>query len=574
MPKSPAPPHAGLDEVERAISLLQGRDPRHERARRETMTALLERRHVLESELAAKRRTRRRRALVVGANVVALAAVAFVASRFVGRARGLRVALAAEEAPFAARGFVEAAANDLSGVSSFAVEAPAASCFVALSTSGAVTMHTGATTATADRSLGWCACAAERVTVEQAAGGGGLAVMRVDARVVGGRFARPWLTVGPRVWAPGGEECSESTLDDWIADRRWPQAPVDEPWLDGAPARSYLKRAGFRVVSGVDPSRPFGVVEAPPGSCFLAVGNGDDTLSLRAGGGARRIAGARGALAWCKEASETVTVWRDGSAGVVILSASASSIGGVLGARECAEIAGIHVAGESTWLGDEDLAWDAASLLHASTVSDVHASALPAAPGDVDSRLVAVARRGGSGGASVAWQPSNAVLACDPPLDDSAAPREAICASTEPVSWWRRGDSPAAAAHASLPIWLSLLEPRREPDAVARVPELLSLARRLAREGFAPSVLEGVTELPDGVRVVGRAGEDAVVAVGLGPRAPWVFPFTDGVPWDLGDSPRVVALGPGATVKLVASPPPNAPMPKRRTVVFRHAAAR
>ena len=107
---------------------------------------------------------------------------------------------------------------------------------------------------------------------------------------------------------------------------------------------------------------------------------------------------------------------------------------------------------------------------------------------------------------------------------------------------------------------------------MARIPELLALARRLVREGFEPTVLEGVTELRDGVRVVGRAGEDAVVAIGLGPKPPWVFPYTDGVPWDLGDAPRVVAAAAGAAVKLTSSPPPDAPLEKRRTVVFRHAA--
>jgi hypothetical protein len=83
-------------------------------------------------------------------------------------------------------------------------------------------------------------------------------------------------------------------------------------------------------------------------------------------------------------------------------------------------------------------------------------------------------------------------------------------------------------------------------------------------------MLEGVTELASGVRIVGRADEDAVVAIGLCPRAPWTFPYTDGVPWDLGDPPRVVELKPGATVTLATSPPPPAPVDKRRTVVFRH----
>ena len=116
-----------------------------------------------------------------------------------------------------------------------------------------------------------------------------------------------------------------------------------------------------------------------------------------------------------------------------------------------------------------------------------------------------------------------------------------------------------------------MLEAHSEPDAAACISELLALTRRLTRDGFEPTVLEGVTELPDGIRVVGRAGEDAIVAVGLAPKSPWAIPYTDGVPWDLGDAPRIVALQPGLAVKLGSSPPPSAPLDKRRTVVFRHA---
>jgi hypothetical protein len=72
--------------------------------------------------------------------------------------------------------------------------------------------------------------------------------------------------------------------------------------------------------------------------------------------------------------------------------------------------------------------------------------------------------------------------------------------------------------------------------------------------------------------VVGRAGEDAVVAVGLVPARPWVLPYTDRIPWDLGDAPRVVKVSPGDTVKLTASPIPALPLSARRTVVFRHTA--
>jgi hypothetical protein len=571
VPKPPAPPHTGLDEVERAISVLEGRHPEHERIKRETMTAVEERRLALEKELAASARRRRRRLVVIAANAAALAVAAFVGWRLVDRARTIRAALDVAEGPFTANGLGEIASNELSAGGTLEADTPASSCFVAVSTTGRVQVRLGATVVAGDRTVGWCACGADHVAAESSPGGGGLAVLHVDARAVGGPLARPWAPFAPTTWGHGGEECADAMLDAWIGDHRWPRASVDERWLDESPSRASLRSAGFRVVSGVDPGRPFGVVEASAGDCLLAVAHHDEVLSLRATGGTRRIAGAHGAMAWCNGAADTATVWREGTSAVVVLAAPASRVGGLIGARECAEIAGARVPTDGTWLRDEDLAWDATSVLRASALGSVVAGSLPQEPVGTATRLSAVAW---STGASMLWHPSSAVVACDPPLDASSHERESVCASTEPVAWWRKNDVAAAAASAPLPFWLSSLEARREPDAVATVPQLLSLARRLVRNGFEPSVLEGVTELSDGVRVVGRAGEDAVVAVGLGPKAPWAFPYTDGVPWDLGDQPRVVALEPGMAVKLVSTPPPNSPMEKRRTVVFRHAAGR
>ena len=176
-------------------------------------------------------------------------------------------------------------------------------------------------------------------------------------------------------------------------------------------------------------------------------------------------------------------------------------------------------------------------------------------------------------GAAIAPDPPSTAFACDPPLAPATGIRESICAQVAPVSWWHRGDAKAGGARATLPPWLSTLDSHHEPDAVARIPEMLTLARHLAREGFEPTLLEGVTELAEGVRVIGRGGEDAVVAIGLNPGPPWTLPYfaAGTAPWDLGDAPRVVPLEPGKSVTLVASPPSSASLEKRRTVVFRHA---
>ena len=152
----------------------------------------------------------------------------------------------------------------------------------------------------------------------------------------------------------------------------------------------------------------------------------------------------------------------------------------------------MRVPANGAWLRDEDLAWDASSVLRASALGSVTAGPLPQEPTGTPTRLAALAW---ATKASIAWSPTSAVVACDPPLDTASQEHESVCASTEPVAWWRKSDVAAAAASAPLPFWLSSLESRREPDAVATVPQILSLARRLVRDGFEPSVLEGVTEL-------------------------------------------------------------------------------
>ncbi len=419
--------------------------------------------------------------------------------------------------------------------------------------------------------MAWCACEAAHVAIDAAPGPAtiGLAVLRIDAAALGGPLARSWVEFTPGAWGDGGRECADATLDHWIEGH--PPSGTDSEgtqagWLDADPSRAGLRRAAFRVIASVEPSHPFGIVAAPAGDCAIAVSKSGETLSLRAAGGEWLVSHAHGALAWCTSTAETRTVWRDGTGPVAVIAAPGARLGGLLGARECADAAGVIVAADATWLRGEDLPWEAAAVLRASSASDVTSAPLRVEPGAPDARLVALAL---SLGASAVSEPEGVVLACDPPL--AAGSRDSVCAHSAPVSWFNKKDAPAGAARASLPFWLSTLEGHRELDAVARIPELLTLARRLTREGFEPTTLEGITELPSGVRITGRAGEDAVVAVGLASRPPWAFPYSDAVPWDLGDAPRVVSLRPGESVTLTSSPPPTAPLNTRRTVVFRHA---
>jgi hypothetical protein len=576
VPKPPAPtppPPAGLAEVERALSVLEGRHPEHERIRRETVAAAEQRGHALAKDRAVRARRRRRRAAAIACTVIALTTAGRVGWWIVRRARVIRASLEREEAPLVSRGATEIASNELSARNTLEVDLPGPSCLVAVSTAGAVRVQRGGTSLQASPSVGWCSCAPGHVTLEASGERPGLGLLRLDARDFGGPLARPWAQATPSVWGTGGGECAEAMLDDWLAARRGPRPTFDAHWLEARPERASLARAGFRPVSDVEPGRPFGVVDSAADQCTLAVGRAEDELSLRVRGGERPVAHAHGAMAWCGRAAETTTVWREGwregASSVIVLSAPAGRVGGLLGARECADLGGVHVSPDATWLRDEDLAWDATSLMQVSALAEITSAPLPIEPGAAAWDVTALAR---SAGARVAWAPSGVVIACDPPLLAPSPERTSMCATAGPVSWWRRTEAPASLGHAPLPFWLSLFESHHEPDAIARIPALLALARRLAREGFEPTVLEGVTELADGVRVVGRAGEDQVVAVGLGPKAPWAFPYArGGVAWHLGDPPRVVSLQPGVALKLVASPPPDAPLEKRRTIVFRHA---
>jgi len=578
-PREPQEP--GLAEVERALSVLEGRHPEHERARRETLTAAAQRQAALAKEHAARARQRRRRMVVLALNVLAFGAAAHVGWRFWTRARALREKLDRAEGPFAEAGWTEIATNTLAARARLDANVPAGSCAVAVSSSdGLLRARAGGRSVEATHAVGFCTCetgvaASVEAQPSSLLGAVGIAWMQIDARAIGGPLARSLARTPSILWGDGGEACADATFDAWLADGRTSDSGVDDAWLSEQPAREPLRRAGFHVAAKVLPGRPFAVVAAPADHCSLAVSDANERLSLRVTGGGRPISGVRGSLAWCGSQAMTATVWREGTSSVVVLAGPATAVGGLLGARECAAAAGVLVAPEATWLPEPDLAWEAATVLRASVragaSTTVAASAVPAEPGSPEAGLAVLVL---SARALVASDPPSATTACDPPLDAAAVLRESVCIEAPPVSWWRRADAPAAFSHAPLPFWLAPLEPLRDPAALALVPKLLGLARRLGADGFAPTLLEGVTEVADGIHVIGRANEDAIVAIGLGPNDPWVFPFANDKPWQLGQSPERVALAPGQSVKLTASPLPNAPPEKRRTVVFRRDARR
>ena len=80
---------------------------------------------------------------------------------------------------------------------------------------------------------------------------------------------------------------------------------------------------------------------------------------------------------------------------------------------------------------------------------------------------------------------------------------------------------------------------------------------------------EALVEQPTGVEVLGRTGEDAVVAVGVAPSDPFVYPLADDLPWTLDEPPQIALVKPLEKVTLVTSLKKLPPIGTRRTVIFR-----
>ena len=439
-------------------------------------------------------------------------------------------------------------------------------CFVAVAPAqGLLDVEHGGESLKGEGSVAWCACNSERVAVTRGSPSdlvSPLCLLRIDARLVGGLEGLGALDPRPATRSARGEDCHVEDFDGWLSEKRYPASHVAAAEVDGDLSR--LRALGLVPVAVVSRGRDFAVVEPDAGSCRVAFSRSpDDVLSLRITGGDRPLKGVRGPIAWCDSGAHTYTVWREGNGEVVVVSAPAAHLGGLFGLGE--KIARAHLATPRTWAAPEDLPWDAAQTLRGSGVAD----ATPTLGGTItdpkltpDGRLVALSAQ--EGGAFV-----------DPRGDVVCDSKPGVCAQLAPQAWRQRGTAGAVGvAQAPLPFWLAVLGPVKEPQVLSSMVALLGLARRLRGEGFEPTTLEGVKESEGGVEIIGRGGDDAVVAVGLGPKPPFVFPWSDGVPWRLGDDPRIVELKPGERAVLSAEQQPTAPKEARRTVVFRRSAAR
>jgi hypothetical protein len=571
-PRSTRGKKAGSDlhEVERALSVLDGRDPEFIRAQRETREAAIARSAVLDTQREQARRQRAVKNVATLAVLGTLAAGGGYGRVLYTRMQTLAAGLDAVSANFNVGGFTALSSSKVFAPHALEIDAPPLSCFIAVTSAsaGEMTVAHGSLSANHARSIGWCACDSEHVTVRAppaASPTEGIRLLSVEARAIGGREGWASLSARPDAFASGGDACQEKALVGYIADRRFPPQPVDARWIESGPG-ALLARAGFRVVAGSGVGRRFALVEPEAdlaaARCLLAVRTGvappDDPLLLEDAHGA--IVAQGPALLWCDERGRLLTVRSSGTNVLVVAAAPSARVGGLLGGREWALRAGVKEI--ATWMPADGFAADAAALLRASGLQDV---STPTA--HFDAHFVAVSMHSP---ASLIRDtlPNADGPSCEPSLETGAL--QAACVQIDPQPWLSGPGEKVGLAAAPVPFWMSVMADQRDPEALRAELALLALARRLTSEGFEPTMFSGVTPVgPGTISVLGLAHNDAVVAIEVRASPPWVIPYTDGPTWTLAGDPREVPLTAGARVTLTAKPSPDPTQKQSRTIVFR-----
>lgn len=582
MPGPPPPKPKGQDdlaEVERALSVLKGRDPEFERARRQDEEARAKRRaQIDEASRAETGKVRTRRIALIGIGIVLAGVAVFAGTMFRSEvARRGRIEKASDS--YRAMGFTILETSGRSSPGTLE-ETPDKGCLIAVST-GDAPIKVARASGDAIEGKGpvvFCTCATEKVTItSQVDKEGGLALLRIESPAIGGSKAFAFLPFKPGTTARTDDACAEQSLDAWIDGKRHPaQAPPDEKWLKEDPKRAAaFEAAGFKTIGGVAADRPFGVVDLPKESCVVAIGKPGDALTLRLKGGATPIANADSAFARCAVGEQTVVIERaqHATAGAVtVIAAPAAQIGGTVGLEEILEPARLKIGAKAIAVPPADHAWNAKQLLVASAVPEgvVTMATAPNIPADNDARLASVSFGGPN--ALVAVPAEEVFSFCEPILSDTSL--DAMCVFTGPHAWKiSSSESVAGVARAKLPFWLFGLQEAKEPAAMKVAADVVTFTRRMKRLGFEPTAMEAMTETPNGVDVLGRANEDAVIAFGLAPAPPWIFPYADDAKaaWSItAGEPRIVPVKVLEKVKLVSTAKGTLPSKEtRRSVIYR-----
>ncbi len=571
MASPPPKPKKGPDdlaEVERALSVLKGRHPEHERLTREDE----EKRKVRAAEMAktardegVKERARRNWVLVIALPAVALATfIGFLFHREISR-RG-RIEQATD--PFRAMGFVVVETSPARANDQLETQLEPG-CALAVSTSkGSIKIARGASTAEGEGPALFCTCTSEKVTLaSNVESGGGLALLRIDAAALGGTKAVPFAPIKPSTLLRTDDACAEASLDAWIEAKRYPRKPKGDGWLGADPKRKPLAVAGFHVLGEASAGDPFTVVDVPKGNCLVATSDAaGDKIGLRVKGGEMVVALTAGTVGRCAEGEGTISVVREGTGEVTVLAAPAATLGGLFGLREVLRETGITPAAAD--VPAKDRPWDARQVLLASQISEalVSTAAAPDVPNDDQPRVVTLSFE--TPNALTPDLPDDVYSYCDPTLDAKVV--DALCVFSGPQRWKpSSGEAIGGLARAKLPSWLFALHGITDPVALKGMTQTFALARRATREGFVPTTLEALTEQANGVEVLGRTGEDAVFVIGVAPDPPFVYPLTDGPVWTLDGAPRVVPIKPLERITFTTGGKPLPPIAKRRTIVFR-----
>lgn len=562
-------PDDALDEVERALSVLGGRHPETERLRREEAEARAKKQVELAALAAEDRKVELRRRVGISAGAVVGVVAVVALGVFVKTSLARRAVVERAVEPYRTMGFeLVATSSRASPRSVEGTVAPGCVLAIASEPSAQLEVRRPSGTIKGPGPILFCICDSESVAASADLGeSGGVALLRMDAAQVGGSRALPFAPGKAATTAKTDDACAEASFDAWLEAKRFPKAAPDDAWFAADPARKGLAAAGFTSALALG-AEPFAAIEVPKGSCVVALPDAPgDPVTLRARGVGVVGGPEGGALGWCAEAETVVTVHHEGRGRVGAMIAPAARIGGLRGVREIGAAAGVRFASLSVQPADRG--WDASMTLAASAVPEVTAATAPDVPRAPEARVVALSF--GAPNALSAESEAEVFSYCEPALDASTL--ESVCVFSGRHQWsLASAEKVGGLARAKLPYWLSTFAGVGDPVALKGEVELLALARRLRREGFEPSVIEGITETPTGAQILGRSNEDAVVAVATQTSAPWVLPLSDGPPWTLGEAPRIVRLAPLEKVAL-AAPRGLAPATgkARRTVVFRRA---
>ncbi len=565
-----------LDEVERALSALDGRHENTERVRRETQAALAAKRAADEAaEREAIRAEKRNAVLKVVGAIVGIAAVGgggWYGFQRYQRKVNADAALAPLAAPYLAAGW-RAFPRPL-WKSRHKTEAlvGANTCVLALASTspgnGHMVVERPSGPTPADTSIAFCTCSDERVVVHtENDQPGGVQLLFEEAVTVGGASALPFVTPRPHtlVTTPA---CPVDPVDAWISAGKGVTPPTAEGIAPVVAAG--LAAGGWKLSASAPADLPFAVVPPTADSCFLATSTvPGEPLALREPGGERPLRPAPGsalAIAWCTHVARPLTVWHTGTGSVVVYRADAAPLGGTLGLRE--KLAGMTLGDVPTWVPLTERTWDASAALLISGVPSADI-ALPA-----DGKLVSAARivsvTLGTGHVAPVPDELDRYL-CAPTLELS--PPAALCVQSTGLAWKHSSGELGGIAEAPLPFWMDVMTQVEDHHGLEVEQKLLTLSRRLVAQHYEPTGRDGVEEDKDGVFVSGRQGDDRIIAIGVLSTPPYVLPYTEGVAWSLDGEPHSIPLPPGDRIHLTSIPWLKTPPDVRRTVVFRHKAS-